>query len=137
MCCNLWCVIHENELPLLASTLNLRPIEAALIPKTSFKAQKYLLFEALILTLESSSSVNAGAPPENEKSMYAGLSRVAMPFVGALGDETKDTNREGMSVVDVDMEMVEEAEKSYKVRADIEGEGWHYTYRHQGGGKVE
>ena len=60
-----------------------------------------------------------------------------MPFVGALGDETKDTSREGMSVVDVDMELVEEAEKHYKVRADIEGRGWHYTYRHQGGGKVE
>lgn len=87
--------------------------------------------------LTPNSLVNAGAPPGNEQSMYAGLSRVAMPFVGALGDETKDTNEEGMSVVDVDMEMVEEAEKNYKVRADIEGEGWHYTYRHQGGGKVE
>ena len=42
-----------------------------------------------------------------------------------------------MSVVDVDMEFVEEAEKNYRVRADMEGEGWHYTYRHQGGGKVE
>ena len=85
----------------------------------------------------NSSSVNAGAPPENENSTYAGLSRVAVPFVGSLGDETKDTNKEGMSVVDVDMELVEEAEKNYKVREDIEGEGWHYTYRHQGGGKVE
>ena len=83
------------------------------------------------------SSVNAGAPPEKESSSYAGLSRVAVPFVGSLGNETKDTNKEGMSVVDVDMELVEEAEKNYKVREDIEGEGWHYTYRHQGGGKVE
>ena len=82
-------------------------------------------------------SVNAGAPPEKEYSTYAGLSRVAMPFVGGLGDETKDTNREGMSVVEVDMELVEEAEKNYRVRADIEGQGWHYTYRHQGGGMVE
>ena len=81
--------------------------------------------------------VNAGAPPDDEESMYAGLSRVVMPFVGGLGDETKDTNKEGMSVVDVDMEMVEEAEKNYKVRADIEGEGWHYTYRHKDSGKVE
>ena len=83
------------------------------------------------------SSVNAGAPPENDRLGYAGLSRVAMPFVGALGEETKDTSKEGMSVVDVDMELVEEAEKNYKVRADIEGQGWHYTYRHQGGGQVE
>ena len=60
-----------------------------------------------------------------------------MPFVGGRGDETKDTNREGMSVVEVDMELVEEAEKNYRVRADIEGKGWHYAYRHQGGGMVE
>ena len=83
------------------------------------------------------SSVNAGAPPGKENSTYAGLSRVTVPFVGSLGDETKGTNKEGMSVVDVDMELVEEAEKNYKVRGDIEGEGWHYTYRHQGSGKVE
>lgn len=78
--------------------------------------------------------VNAGAPPgpEGEKSSYAGMSRVAMPFVGALGDETKDTAVEGMSIVEVDMEMIEEAEKNYKVREDIAGEEWHYTYRHQG-----
>ena len=87
----------------------------------------------MTLLTPASKTANAGAPPENEDSM----SRVAMPFVGGLGDETKDTNREGMSVVDVDMELVEEAEKNYKVRADIEGQGWHYTYRHQGGGKVE
>ena len=92
--------------------------------------------EMTLLTPESK-TVNAGAPPETEDSMYAGLSRVAMPFVGGLGGETKDTNKEGMSVVDVNMELVEEAEKNYKVRADIEGEEWHYTYRHQGGGKVE
>jgi hypothetical protein len=54
-----------------------------------------------------------------------------MPFVGALGDETKDSGREGMSIVDVDMRVVEEAEENYKVRADIGREGWHYTYRHQ------
>ena len=91
----------------------------------------------MTLLTPASKTVNAGAPPETEDSVYAGLSRVAMPFVGGLGDETKDTSKEGMSVVDVDMELVEEAEKNYKVRADIEGEGWHYTYRHQGGGKVE
>ena len=92
--------------------------------------------ETTLLTT-ASKIVNAGAPPETEDSMYAGLSRVAVPFIGGLGDETKDTSKEGMSVVDVDMELVEEAEKNYKVRADIEGDGWHYTYRHQGGGKVE
>ncbi|KAL6718385.1 hypothetical protein ACLMJK_004474 [Lecanora helva] len=78
--------------------------------------------------------VNAGAASgaDNEKG-YAGLSRVTLPFVGAMGDETKDTYEEGMSVVHVDMELVAEAEKHYKVREDIGGDEWHYTYRHQGG----
>lgn len=62
---------------------------------------------------------------------YAGLSRVALPFVGALGDETKDSAVEGISIVDVDMRHVEEAEANYKVREDIGREGWHYRYRHQ------
>jgi len=77
--------------------------------------------------------VNAGAPTDGPESGYAGLSRVTMPFVGALGDETKDTHEEGMSIVDVDMNHVEEAEKHYKTREDIGGDQWHYTYRHQGG----
>lgn len=75
--------------------------------------------------------VNAGSPLGDDKSSYCGLSQVAIPFVGALGDETKESSREGMSVVDVDMQVVEEAEDNYKVRADISKEGWHYTYRHQ------
>ena len=78
--------------------------------------------------------VNAGAPPDDPQSSYAGLSRVVVPFVGALGDQTKETHEEGMSIVDVDMNHVEEAEKNYKVRQDIAGKSWHYTYRHQGGG---
>lgn len=78
--------------------------------------------------------VNAGATPGDLELNYAGLSRVAVPFVGALGDETKDTHVEGMSVVNVDMNHVEEAEKNYKIRQDIGGKDWRYTYRHQGGG---
>ena len=74
--------------------------------------------------------VNAGGPPGNDESSYAGLSQVALPFVGAVG-ETKDSSREGMSVVEVDMRIVEEAEENYKVRKDIAREDWHYTYRHQ------
>lgn len=75
--------------------------------------------------------VNAGASPHDPQSSYAGLSRVAMPFIGALGEETMDTNQEGMSVVEVNMNHVEEAEKNYKIRQDMGGEAWHYTYRHQ------
>lgn len=86
--------------------------------------------------------VNAGADPEKVAARiregreegagsYAGLSRVTVPFLGALGDETKDSTVEGMSVVEVDMADVEEGEENYKVRGDIGSEGWHYTYRHQ------
>ena len=76
--------------------------------------------------------VNAGGPAgKGDKGSYAGLSRVALPFVGAKGEETMRTGDEGMSIVDVDMEIVEEGEKNYGVRADLAKEGWHYEYRHQ------
>ena len=82
--------------------------------------------------------VNAGGKEgEEEEGHYAGLSRVAVPFLGALGEETMGTGEEGMSVVDLDMEILEEAEKNYKVREDIGKEDWHYTYRHQGGDLAE
>ena len=53
-----------------------------------------------------------------------------MPFIGALGRETMNSGIEGMSVVDVDMDILDEAEKQYRVRQDISGSDWHYTYRH-------
>lgn len=73
-------------------------------------------------------------PPDIKKPAtghYAGLSRVALPFSGALGDETKDNAEEGMSIVHVDMRHVEEAEKNYKVREDIAKEKWHYKHRYR------
>ncbi|KAI4187482.1 MAG: hypothetical protein LQ346_005490 [Caloplaca aetnensis] len=54
---------------------------------------------------------------------------VAVPFLGALGDETKDGSEEGMSIVDLDMKHIEEAEANYKVRQDLAREDWYYTYR--------
>jgi hypothetical protein len=33
-----------------------------------------------------------------------------------------------MSVVDVDMQILDEAEENYKVRADMGSAGWHYEY---------
>ena len=65
-----------------------------------------------------------------EGSSYAGMSRVCLPFVGALGKETKDTAKQGMSIVDVNMRHVQEAEKCYKIREDMDNETWHYEYRH-------
>lgn len=75
----------------------------------------------------------SGPPPDKKPSTghYAGLSRVALPFVGALGDETKDSAEEAMSIVDVNMRHVEESEANYKIRADMDSETWHYNYRHQ------
>lgn len=72
---------------------------------------------------------NAGGPVGSSSSNYAGLSRVVVPFLGALGDETKDCNEEAMSIVDLDMRHVEEAEANYKIREDLARENWHYVYR--------
>lgn len=42
-----------------------------------------------------------------------------------------------MSIVDLDMQVVEEAEGNYKVREDLARGDWWYRYRHQGRGKGE
>ena len=69
---------------------------------------------------------NAGGPKgKTTKGAYAGLSQVAVPFKGALG---KMGEEEGMSVVEVDMQILEDAEENYKVRADLGSQGWHYEY---------
>ncbi|KAI4930951.1 uncharacterized protein J4E92_004785 [Alternaria infectoria] len=73
---------------------------------------------------------NAGGPPGGG---YAGLSQVAVPFVGALGK--LGGAGEGMCVVDLDMQVLEDAESNYQVRADIARGDWHYVYRHSGEGK--
>ena len=68
---------------------------------------------------------NAGGPPGRG---YAGLSQVTVPFVGALAKLGGCS--EGMSVVDIDMQILEDAEENYKVRSDIASDDWHYDYRH-------
>ncbi|KAH6713933.1 carbon-nitrogen hydrolase [Leptodontidium sp. MPI-SDFR-AT-0119] len=75
--------------------------------------------------------VNAGGVKEGDgegesgRGSWAGGSQVAVPFEGARG---KLGWCEGMGVVDVDMEILEEAEENYKVRQDMGSEGWHYEY---------
>ncbi|KAI1652476.1 putative hydrolase, carbon-nitrogen family [Daldinia decipiens] len=70
--------------------------------------------------------VNAGGPPEKgEKTSFAGLSQVSVPHIGSLG---KMDRSEGMSIVDLDMNILKIAEDNYKVREDMRGEGWHYAY---------
>ncbi|KAI1641889.1 putative hydrolase, carbon-nitrogen family [Daldinia loculata] len=69
---------------------------------------------------------NAGGPPEKgEKTSFAGLSQVSVPHIGSLG---KMGRSEGMSIVDLDMNVLKIAEDNYKVREDMKGEGWHYAY---------
>ncbi|KIW08462.1 uncharacterized protein PV09_01365 [Verruconis gallopava] len=70
---------------------------------------------------------NAGGPIGEG---YAGLSQVVIPFAGPIA---KLGGNEGMAVVDLDMAVLDIAEKNYKVRADLAREDWHYTYRHQQG----
>jgi len=60
-----------------------------------------------------------------EGGTFAGLSQVTVPFKGALG---KLGEEEGMSVVEVDMQILEDAEENYKVREDMGRENWHYEY---------
>lgn len=35
-----------------------------------------------------------------------------------------------MAVVDLDMQIMEDAEANYQVRADLRRADWHYDYRH-------
>ncbi|KAK6599013.1 carbon-nitrogen family [Botrytis cinerea] len=63
---------------------------------------------------------NAGAPvgKGKEDSGFLGISQVTVPFQGALG---KMGREEGMNVVELDMQILEDAEEAYKVRMDIGG----------------
>lgn len=68
---------------------------------------------------------NAGGPAGKG---YAGLSQVCVPYAGAL--TRLGSHAEGMAVVDVDMQILEDAEENYKIRADLSRSDWHYEYRH-------
>ena len=71
--------------------------------------------------------VNVGGKAEEG---YCGLSQVAMPLLGAV-EGSFEGPAEGMRVVEVDMEVLEIAERNYKVRADLAKEDWHYGYSHE------
>ncbi|KAI0129605.1 carbon-nitrogen hydrolase [Xylariales sp. AK1849] len=78
--------------------------------------------------------VNAGGPPDKgEKTNYAGISQVGVPHVGAMG---RMGRAEGMSVVDLDMNILEIAEDNYKVREDLRKEDWHYSFTRRELGKL-
>ncbi|KAJ5831785.1 hydrolase carbon-nitrogen family [Penicillium riverlandense] len=67
--------------------------------------------------------VNAAGPPEN----FLGMSRVVLPTVGPVG---KMGSEDGLLVVDMDLGLLDVAEKNYKVRQDMGREDWYYVYRH-------
>jgi predicted amidohydrolase len=71
--------------------------------------------------------VNAGGKADDG---YCGLSQVAMPFVGTVKGSF-DGPEEGMRIVEVDMEILEIAERNYKIRGDLAKEDWHYGYSHE------
>lgn len=63
-----------------------------------------------------------------------GCSQVAMPIQGKLQVLQEGESRElgldedGVSYVEVDLDVLRIAEENYKVRGDIKGKGWHYGY---------
>jgi len=71
--------------------------------------------------------VNAGGPASEG---YCGLSQVAMPLVGAVKGSFTGPE-EGMRIVEVDMKILEVAERNYKVREDMKRDDWHYGYSHE------
>ncbi|KAI8623035.1 carbon-nitrogen hydrolase [Xylariaceae sp. FL1651] len=70
--------------------------------------------------------VNAGGPPEKgENTSFAGLSQLSVPHIGGIG---RLGRAEGMSIAELDMDVLRIAESNYKVREDMQTEGWHYEY---------
>lgn len=75
---------------------------------------------------------NAGGPPGEG---YCGLSQICVPYIGPI--TRLGSHAEGMSAVDVDMAIVEDAEANYQVRADLARGDWHYDYRHNSQSRTE
>lgn len=63
-----------------------------------------------------------------------GCSQVAMPIQGRLkvlgeeGSRELGLDEDGVSYVEVDLDVLRIAEENYKVRSDMKGKGWHYGY---------
>jgi predicted amidohydrolase len=66
---------------------------------------------------------NAAGPSED----FLGLSQITLPVVGPIA---KMGTEEGFMVADLDMAVIEAAERNYRVRQDLKKEDWHYVYRH-------
>lgn len=67
---------------------------------------------------------NATGPPQEG---FFGCSQVTLPIVGTVPGSFTD-GEEGMRVVDVDMRVVDIAERNYQIRQDLGRVDWHYGY---------
>ncbi|KAJ0162894.1 putative nitrilase [Colletotrichum tanaceti] len=67
---------------------------------------------------------NATGPAEQG---FFGCSQVALPIVGKVPGSFND-GEEGMRLVDVDMRVVDVAERNYQIRKDLKRADWHYGY---------
>lgn len=66
---------------------------------------------------------NAGGPPGRN---YCGNSQVTTPYAGPL--VRLGTSVEGMAIADLNMQVLEDAEANYSLRADLTHENWHYRH---------
>lgn len=64
---------------------------------------------------------NAGGPPGR---LYQGGSQITVPFIGPIA--RMGSAAEGMAIADLDMQILEDAEENYQIRADLGREDWHY-----------
>ena len=101
--------------------LKYNPEAEKLFLETTLTARAYENTAAIIFC-------NAGGKKEDG---YLGLSQVAMPLMGPVKGSFTD-GEEGMRIVEVDMEILEAAERNYKVREDLARDDWHYGYSHAG-----
>ncbi|CAI7615338.1 unnamed protein product [Penicillium pancosmium] len=67
---------------------------------------------------------NAGGPAQEG---FFGCSQVVLPILGTVPGSFNDSE-EGMRTLEVDMRLVDIAEKNYQIRKDLAGENWHYGY---------
>lgn len=58
-----------------------------------------------------------------------GLSQITLPIVGQIA---KMGTEDGFMIADLDMGIIQAAERNYKVRQDLKKDNWHYVYRHTG-----
>jgi predicted amidohydrolase len=66
---------------------------------------------------------NAGGPSED----YLGISQITVPLKGNIA--RLPDGQEATLYADLDMNIAIAAEETYKIRADLAKDEWHYDYR--------